>query len=258
MSQLNEVVQKLMEEVRKLSCNKQPARVPSTSPEETLPQQQLPGPRSPAPPIPTPPTTSLAPFYNHPHPSPFSPRFLTHTSLLLITIRDCALHPTCFLTHHPHPEQHSLYDQVHIYRSEVPTFAKTLKDVALNRQPNTSHRTSRAMGIPPRPTSRGPPASRPPPRPRGPLTPKDPFPPDHITTSRPPTLTHPGATSPGPTPLLPTPHHTPWSHQPSPAQPRPTPLLPTHTHTPWSHQPSPAQPRPTPLLPTHFTPTPRL
>ncbi|CAL8274476.1 unnamed protein product [Boreogadus saida] len=41
MSQLNEVVQKLMEEVRKLSCNKQPARGPSTSPEETLPQQQV-------------------------------------------------------------------------------------------------------------------------------------------------------------------------------------------------------------------------
>ncbi|CAL8397277.1 unnamed protein product [Boreogadus saida] len=41
MSQLNEVVQKLMEEVRKLSCNKQPARGPFTSPEETLPQQQV-------------------------------------------------------------------------------------------------------------------------------------------------------------------------------------------------------------------------
>ena len=82
--------------------------------------------------------------------------------------RDCALKPNIFLAHHPTLEQHSLYDQVHIYRSEVPTFAKTLKDVALNRKPNTSHRTSRAMGIPPRPTSRGPPASRPPPRPRGP------------------------------------------------------------------------------------------
>ncbi|CAL8312607.1 unnamed protein product [Arctogadus glacialis] len=30
-----------MEEVRKLSCNEQPALVPSTSPEETLPQQQV-------------------------------------------------------------------------------------------------------------------------------------------------------------------------------------------------------------------------
>ncbi|CAL8349837.1 unnamed protein product [Boreogadus saida] len=40
-SQLNEKVQKLMEEVRKLSCNEQPALVPSTSPEETLSQQQV-------------------------------------------------------------------------------------------------------------------------------------------------------------------------------------------------------------------------
>ena len=91
--------------------------------------------------------------------------------------KDCALRPNVFLAHHPTQEQHSLYDQVHIYRSEVQTFAKTLKDVALNRQPNTSHRTSRAMGILPRPTSRRPPAYRPPPRPRGSLTPKRPLPP---------------------------------------------------------------------------------
>ena len=122
--------------------------------------------------------------------------------------RDCALKPNVFLAHHPTLEQHSLYDQVHIYRSEVPTFAKTLKDVALNCQPNTSHRTSRAMGIPPRPTSRGHPASRPPPRPRGPLTPKRPLP---------PRLHHHGPS---------THTHTPWSHQP-----RPTPLLPTPLHT---------------------------
>ncbi|CAL8329535.1 unnamed protein product [Gadus morhua 'NCC'] len=59
-------------------------------------------------------------------------------------------------------QRHSLYDQVHIFRSEVPTFAKTLKDVALNRQPNTSHRTSRAMGIPPRPAQWPPCIQRPP------------------------------------------------------------------------------------------------
>ena len=59
--------------------------------------------------------------------------------------------PNVFLAHNPTLEQHSLYDQVHIYRSEVPTFAKMLMEVALNRQPNTSHRTSRAKGIPPRP-----------------------------------------------------------------------------------------------------------
>ena len=34
---------------------------------------------------------------------------------------DCALKPNVFLAHHPTMEPHSLYDQVHIYRSEVPT-----------------------------------------------------------------------------------------------------------------------------------------
>ncbi|CAL8387451.1 unnamed protein product [Boreogadus saida] len=127
MSQLNEVVQKLMEEVRKLSCNKQPARGPSTSPEETLPSNRL---------------------NDSPNTSAETDQLPSTTPTPNNTTTRCPEDT-------PHP--HSLYDQVHIYRSEVPTFAKTLKDVALNRQPNTSHRTSRAMGTPPRPTSRGPP-----------------------------------------------------------------------------------------------------
>ena len=202
MSQLNEVVQKLLEEARKLICNKQPARGPSTndlrSKQEgvstalkrvmekaasTFPDAKVV-------------ISTLLPRQD------FNPVLLQRVNASIS--RDCALKTNVFLAHHPTLEQHSLYDQVHIYRSEVPTFAKTLKDVALNRQPNTSHRTSRAMGIPPRPTSRGPPASRPPPRPRGPLTPKRPLPPrpHHHEPS-----TH---------------THTPWSYQP-----RPTPLLPT-------------------------------
>ncbi|CAL8237283.1 unnamed protein product [Boreogadus saida] len=185
MSQLNEVVQKLMEEVRKLSCNKQPARGPSTSPEETLPQQQVddsPNTSAETDQLPSTPPTPNNTTTRCPEDTPTSNEETQNPQIVLLIDSNG--------------------------RSEVPTFAKTLKDVALNRQPNTSHRTSRAMGTPPRPTSRGPPASRPPPRPRGPLTPKRPLPPrpHHHEPS-----TH---------------THTPWSHQP-----RPTPLLPTPPHT---------------------------
>ena len=56
--------------------------------------------------------------------------------------RDCALKPNVQLAHHPTLDLDCLYDQVHLYKSVIPTFAKTLKDIALNRNPNNSHRRS--------------------------------------------------------------------------------------------------------------------
>lgn len=70
--------------------------------------------------------------------------------------RDCALKPNIYVAPHPTLDLHSLYDQVHILKAVVPTFAKTLKDVALNRRPSTSHRSNRQMSSPPRPIIRGP------------------------------------------------------------------------------------------------------
>jgi hypothetical protein len=91
------------------------------------------------------------------------------------TIPPCSK-PNVFLAHHS--TLHSLYDQVHLYKAAVPTFTWTLKDIALKRSPQTSHRSNRSIDTPtqtsetlsqtcgtPGPTHRGPtprgPASRP-------------------------------------------------------------------------------------------------
>ncbi|KAM9415602.1 uncharacterized protein ACWYII_024383 [Salvelinus alpinus] len=106
--------------------------------------------------------------------------------------RDCASKPNVFLAHHSTLDLNSLYDQVHLYKAAVPTFARTLKDIALKRSPNTSHRSNRSIDTPPRP-------ARHPPRPPGP--PPGPTHPPHInhahTQFRPPQIR--------PMPLLPTP-----------------------------------------------------
>lgn len=65
--------------------------------------------------------------------------------------RTCALKPQVHLAHHPTLDLTCLYDHVHLYRATVPIFAKTLKDVALNRSTNTTPRSNRARQHPPRP-----------------------------------------------------------------------------------------------------------
>ncbi|XP_048108459.1 uncharacterized protein LOC125300506 [Alosa alosa] len=53
--------------------------------------------------------------------------------------RDCAMKQNVFLAHHPLLNHNNLLDHVHLHKEAVPSFAKTLKDVALNR---TIQRTS--------------------------------------------------------------------------------------------------------------------
>lgn len=54
--------------------------------------------------------------------------------------RDCALKPNVHLVQHPTLNLSSLYDHVHLHRRAVPIFAKTLKDIALNRSSSTPQR----------------------------------------------------------------------------------------------------------------------
>ena len=55
--------------------------------------------------------------------------------------RDCASNQTVYQAHHSTLDFNRLYEQVHLYKAAIPTFARTLKDVTLNRSPSTSHRT---------------------------------------------------------------------------------------------------------------------
>ena len=50
--------------------------------------------------------------------------------------------PIVYLAHHSTLDLNSLYDQVHLYKAAIPTFARTLKDVTLNRSPSTSHKSN--------------------------------------------------------------------------------------------------------------------
>ncbi|XP_030279699.1 histone-lysine N-methyltransferase set1-like isoform X2 [Sparus aurata] len=112
--------------------------------------------------------------------------------------RDCVLRPNVHLAHHPTLDVNCLYDHVHLFKNKVPIFARTLKDVALNRDQSTPHRRSSSTHNPLRPT-------RPP---TGPPTRQPQWRPDH--------------------PHLPS-HHVPLRpHQSSynPPQTRPEPLLP--------------------------------
>ncbi|KAK1903547.1 Conidiophore development regulator abaA [Dissostichus eleginoides] len=56
--------------------------------------------------------------------------------------RDCILRPNVHLAHHPTLDINCLYDHVHLYKNTVPIFARTLKDVALNRDQSTPRRRS--------------------------------------------------------------------------------------------------------------------
>ncbi|CAL8290513.1 unnamed protein product [Arctogadus glacialis] len=113
-----------MEEVRKLSCNEQPALVPSTSPEETLAQQQVddsPNTSAETHQLPsTPPTQNNTTDSGNPYPAAqtrLPPCSHPVRTLNASISTDCALKPNVFLAHHPTMEPHSLYDQVHIYRN---------------------------------------------------------------------------------------------------------------------------------------------
>ena len=86
--------------------------------------------------------------------------------------------PNVYLAHHSTLDLNSLYDQVHLYKAAIPTFARTLKDVTLNRSSSTSHRSNRATDTPPRPARHPPRRAKPTPEGPGPreLTPRGPTP----------------------------------------------------------------------------------
>ena len=65
--------------------------------------------------------------------------------------RGCALLPNVHLAHHPTIGPWDLYDNVHLYKSAVGEFARTLKDVALSRRPGNRRRSSNAQQSPPAP-----------------------------------------------------------------------------------------------------------
>ncbi|CAL8378809.1 unnamed protein product [Boreogadus saida] len=107
-----------MEEVRKLSCNEQPALVPSTSPEETLPQQQVddsPNTSTKTHQLPSIPPTTNNTTTEYPKDTPTTNEE-TQNRVNTSISRDCALKPKVFLAQNPTLEQHSHNDQVHIYR----------------------------------------------------------------------------------------------------------------------------------------------
>lgn len=56
--------------------------------------------------------------------------------------RDCAMKPNVFLAQHQSLNLDSLFDSVHLHKTAVKTFAKTLKDIALNRMRHTPQRIS--------------------------------------------------------------------------------------------------------------------
>ena len=62
--------------------------------------------------------------------------------------QDCARRHNVYLAHHPNLDLNCLYDQVHIYKTSVPVFAKSLKDVALNRNPAPPPTNSRGTSVP--------------------------------------------------------------------------------------------------------------
>ena len=62
--------------------------------------------------------------------------------------RGCALLPNVHLAHHPTIGPWDLYDNVHLYKSAVGEFARTLKDMALSRRPGNRGKSSNAQQSP--------------------------------------------------------------------------------------------------------------
>ena len=53
--------------------------------------------------------------------------------------RDCALRSNVYLAHHPTLNMDNLYDNIHLKKENISTFARTLKDTALGRIPTSNH-----------------------------------------------------------------------------------------------------------------------
>ena len=69
--------------------------------------------------------------------------------------RSCLHKDNVYFASHPTLSRGSLKDTVHIYKAAVPTFAKKLKDIALNRSsPDVRHKGNRATNNTPRQPSR--------------------------------------------------------------------------------------------------------
>ena len=56
---------------------------------------------------------------------------------------DCALRPNVYLAHHPTLNMDNLYDNIHLKKENISTFARTLKDIALGRIPSSKHQKNR-------------------------------------------------------------------------------------------------------------------
>ena len=67
----------------------------------------------------------------------------------------------CLPAHLSTLDLNSLYDQVHLYKAAVPTYARTLKYITLNCSSRNSHRSNREMDAPPRPARYPPRTARP-------------------------------------------------------------------------------------------------
>ncbi|XP_034558255.1 uncharacterized protein LOC117826367 [Notolabrus celidotus] len=108
--------------------------------------------------------------------------------------RNCASFPNIHLAHHTNIGTWHLYDGIHLNKAGVRTFAKTLKDVTLDRNPNSLAHTASAPRDyrPPRyqqryqQESRRTSASHPPAGPRPPVAPRPPAVPRHHPTPHPP------------------------------------------------------------------------
>ncbi|KAL7882100.1 hypothetical protein AOLI_G00089490 [Acnodon oligacanthus] len=61
--------------------------------------------------------------------------------------RGCELMANVHLAHHPNLSIHSLHDHIHLHKDVVNTFAKNLKDVALDCSPNSPPRSNRAPSL---------------------------------------------------------------------------------------------------------------
>ena len=133
----------------------------------------------------------------------FPPSFMQRLNAQIS--RDCALRENVFLAVHPTLDQHSLFDTVHIFKERVPDFAKTLKDVALNRRPTATRKSNTGTNPSPRGSAASGSSIRryaaPPRAPQATTTPLPPlYPPHQHNTNTQATSLQ--ATPPQPTPLF--------------------------------------------------------
>ena len=155
----------------------------------------------------------------------FDPNFMQRLNAQIS--RDCALKENVFLACHPSLDHNSLYDTVHILKERVPDFARSLKDVALNRRPATSHRSSNETNMHRRRTAASGSTTRQPAAPlRAAKWAATPLPPRH--TQQHPTYAQAASSQPNP--------HQPTSFSqhslpPPPTMPTPRLQIEGHSHT---------------------------